>query len=73
MNNEKPEVQGFDKNPMGLMLGQMLKKADPDFQTSSAVKWNFTKFLIDRDGRVAARFEPMTNLKKLREAIEKLL
>ena len=30
-------------------------------------------FLIDRDGRVATRFEPMTNLKKLREAIEKLL
>ncbi|MBQ8803856.1 MAG: glutathione peroxidase [Tyzzerella sp.] len=64
---------GFDKNPMGLMLGQMLKKADKDFKTSSAVKWNFTKFLIDREGNVVARFEPMTSLKKVKEQIAKVL
>jgi len=64
---------GFDKNPMGLMLGQMLKKADPDFKTSSAIKWNFTKFLISREGAVAARFEPMTSLKKLEEKVKETL
>jgi len=61
---------GFDKNPMGLMLGQMLKKADKEFKTSSAVKWNFTKFLIGRDGEIAGRFEPMTPMKKVKEAVQ---
>ena len=58
---------------MGLMLGQMLKKADPDFKTSSAIKWNFTKFLISREGAVAARFEPMTSLKKLEKKVKETL
>jgi len=67
------EFKGFDKNPMGLMLGQMLKKQDKDFKTSSEVKWNFTKFLIGRDGQIVARFEPMTPLKKVREQIMEAL
>ncbi len=40
---------------------------------SRAIKWNFTKFLIDREGRVAARFGPTVTPAKLRGAIEKLL
>ena len=70
-NNTK--FEGFDKNPMGLLLGQMLKKQDPEFKTSNAIKWNFTKFLIDREGNIAARFEPMTSLKKVKEKIQTLL
>jgi len=37
------------------------------------IKWNFTKFLIDRDGNVVARFEPTDDMKKLDAAIERLL
>lgn len=70
---ENAEFKGFDKNPMGLMLTQMLKKADKDFAKNNSVKWNFTKFLIDREGNVAARFEPMTSLKKVKDKIEELL
>lgn len=70
---EHTKFEGFEKNPMGLMLGQMLKKKDKDFKTSSAIKWNFTKFVIDREGNIAARFEPMTSLKKVKDQVEALL
>lgn len=64
---------GFDKNPMGLMMTGMLKKQDKDFKNNSKVKWNFTKFLIGRDGALIARFEPMTSLKKVKDAIKEAL
>lgn len=64
---------GFDKNPMGLMLGGVVKKMDKDYKQNSAVKWNFTKFLIGRDGSLLARFEPMTSLKKVKERIQEAL
>ena len=70
---DNTKFEGFDKNPMGLMLSQMLKKADKEFKTSSKVKWNFTKFLIDRDGNIVARFEPMTSLKKVKAKVEEVL
>ena len=67
------KFEGFDKNPAGLMLGALLKKAHPDFATSSDIKWNFTKFLIDKDGKIVARFEPMTALKKVTKKVEEVL
>lgn len=70
---ENSTFEGFDKNPMGLMMTQMLKKQDKDFKNNSSVKWNFTKFLVDREGNVVARFEPMTSLKKLKAKIEESL
>ena len=65
--------EGFDKNPMGLMMTQMLKKKDKDFKNNSEVKWNFTKFLVGKEGQVVARFEPMTSLKKVKVQIEEVL
>lgn len=70
---ENSKFEGFDKNPMGLMLGQVVKKMDKNYKDNSSVKWNFTKFLIDREGNVVARFEPMTSLKKVKEMVEKTL
>lgn len=70
---ENSTFEGFDKNPMGLMMTQMLKKQDKDFKNNSSVKWNFTKFLIGRDGQLVARFEPMTSMKKLKAKIEEAL
>ena len=70
---ENTTFEGFDKNPMGLMMTQMLKKQDKDFKNNSSVKWNFTKFLLNREGQVVARFEPMTSLKKVKAKIEELI
>lgn len=65
--------EGFGKGPKALFMKTMLKKIDPDYMNNSEIKWNFTKFLIDRDGNVVARFEPTEDMKKVKAAIEKLL
>ena len=51
----------------------MLGKADPEFRTKSDIKWNFTKFLIDREGNVVKRFEPTHDMKQIEEEIKTLL
>ena len=60
--------EGFGKSPMALAMSAMLKKIDKDFKNNPAIKWNFTKFLVDRSGEVVARFEPTENMKKVEEA-----
>lgn len=66
--------QGFDLNhPIGPILQDMMEKADPDFAAKPTIKWNFTKFLINRNGEVVARFEPTAGKAVLAEAIRKLL
>ena len=46
---------------------------DKDYKNNGNIKWNFTKFLIDREGNIAARFEPTADLKKVQEKIEEVL
>ena len=70
---ENTVFNGFDKNPTGLMMTQMLKLVDKNFKNTNEVKWNFTKFLIDKEGNIIARFEPMTPIKKIEEKIKKAL
>lgn len=70
---ENTAFEGFDKSPMGLILSQVVKKQNKDYKNNSAVKWNFTKFLIDREGNIVARFEPMNSLKKVKEKVEEVL
>ena len=48
---ENSKFEGFDKNPMGLMMSRMLKKMDKDYKNNSSIKWNFTKFLITQTVR----------------------
>lgn len=71
---ENTTFEGFDKlHPIGLLLGQMLKKQNPDYKNSSSIKWNFTKFLISREGEIIARFEPTTSMKKVGAAVGEAL
>ena len=50
---------GFDVNDQrGKMMDGMLRKKDADYDKKSDIKWNFTKFLVSRDGRVLKRYEP---------------
>lgn len=64
--------EGFGKSPMGLMLSGVVKKMDKDYKNNGNIKWNFTKFLINRDGEIVDRFEP-TDMKNLREKIQECL
>lgn len=69
---ENTKFEGFGMSPMGMMLSGVVKKNDKYYKNNGKVKWNFTKFLIDRDGEIVARFEP-TDMKKLKEKIEECL
>lgn len=54
---------GFDlKDQRGKMMDEMLRKQDADYDKKSDIKWNFTKFLVARDGRVLKRYEPTENM-----------
>ena len=67
----KKGFSGFDPNhKLTPILNEMLSKADPDFAKKSDIKWNFTKFLIDRQGHVVERFEPTADKTVLIPAIE---
>ena len=66
--------KGFDKgHRLSEILDTKLREADADYDKKSDIKWNFTKFLINRQGEVVARFEPTADMAKVEEAIEKLL
>lgn len=65
----KVDVNGPQAHP----LFQFLKKSAKGFLGSEAVKWNFTKFLVDSEGRVVQRFSPQTPPEQIEPHIEKLL
>ncbi len=66
--------KGFDKDhKIGALLDEMLLKADPDYASKPDIKWNFTKFLIDRKGNVVERYEPTTAIQVIEDAIKQLL
>ena len=65
----KVEVNGDGADP----LYKYLKKAKPGLMGSQGIKWNFTKFLIDREGNPVARYAPTDKPESLAPAIEKLL
>jgi len=65
----KIEVNGPNAHP----LYQFLKQQKRGFLGMQRIPWNFTKFLVDRDGHVVQRFSPSTNPAGLNTAIEALL
>lgn len=60
-------------HPLTKILDEMFSKADPDYAQKPDIKWNFTKFLIGKDGKVVSRFEPTTEPSDIAPAIEKEL
>ncbi|MDO4620999.1 MAG: glutathione peroxidase [Lachnospiraceae bacterium] len=65
--------EGFGKGVQALAMSAMLKKIDSDYKNNPNIKWNFTKFLVDRSGEVVARFEPTASMKDVAAAVEKLI
>ena len=71
--SENTKFEGFVKGIKALALNAAAKSVDKDFKNNNNIKWNFTKFLIDREGNVVERFEPTTTPKAMAKAIEALL
>ena len=70
--SEKP-FASFGEGETAQFMDQMLSRQDPDYAANPDIKWNFTKFLIDRKGRVVARFEPVVAPEALDDEIRTLL
>ena len=65
---------GFDTNDQrGKFMDEMMRKQDADYDKKSDIKWNFTKFLINKKGQVVARFEPTASIDSIAKQIEELL
>lgn len=65
----KVEVNGPGAHP----LYQFLKRARRGLLGTTSIKWNFTKFLIDRDGNVVRRFAPTFRPEKIEKALQQLI
>ena len=65
---ENTTFEGFE-GPMGLIMNGVVKKMDKNYKNNGNIKWNFTKFLINKEGEIVARYEPTHSLKKVKEDI----
>ena len=65
----KVDVNGSQAHP----LFKQLKKEAPGVLGTEGIKWNFTKFLVNREGKIVARFDPTTPPEQLRPQVEQLL
>ncbi len=67
--SEKP-FEGFGKGLKNVALEKFTNANNKKFRDKAYIKWNFTKFLVDREGKVIARFEPTVDMKEVRAAVE---
>lgn len=65
---------GFDlTDKTGSLLDNMMKKRDPEYAAKSDIKWNFTKFLVSRDGKVLKRYEPTDKIADIEADIRQIM
>ena len=69
---EKP-FQGFGKGIKAAAMNKVAKSVDKEYGDAAYIKWNFTKFLVDRDGTVVERFEPTAKMEDVEAAVKALL
>lgn len=70
---EQKGFEGLGEGEIAEGLGQYVAQIDPEYQNNADIKWNFTKFVIDRAGNVVARFEPTADMGKVEKCVASLL
>ena len=70
---EQKGFTGFGLSPKGLAMAAMLLTIDVNYKKNPDIKWNFTKFLVDREGNVVERFEPTADMKDVKKKIAELI
>lgn len=70
---ENTRFEGFGMSAMGLMMNGVAKKMDADYKNNGKIKWNFTKFLINKQGEIVARFEPTAKWENVVKAVKEAL
>ena len=64
---------GFGEGKMAEILTPIVSQMDPEYLNNGNIKWNFTKFLFDRDGNLVARYEPTDDMDALAAKVKELL
>lgn len=71
---QQKEFSGFSmEHPIGPKLDEKLSKQDKDYAEKPGIKWNFTKFVVDRQGKVVARLEPTAQIEELEVLVQTLV
>jgi len=71
---EQAPFRGFDSgHPIAGKLEEILEERFPELLEGDGIKWNFTKFLVNREGKIVGRYEPTSSPLTMKPAIEKLL
>ncbi len=70
---EQKPFEGFGKGIKNAALNKFAQMNNKAFGDKAYIKWNFTKFLVDREGNVISRFEPTVDMKEVRNAVEAAL
>ena len=68
MATEKP-FEGFGKGLKNAALEKFASANNKQYGDKAYIKWNFTKFLVDREGNVIARFEPTVDMDDVKKAV----
>ncbi len=70
---ENTVFEGFGDGASAAVMNELAEAMDKDFRNNGRIKWNFTKFVIDRGGNIAWRFEPTGDMEDLKKRVEELL
>lgn len=65
--------KGFGEHKHKEILEKMMAEKDPNWKNSPDIKWNFTKFVVNRQGNVVARFEPTADIQEVEKCIKSLI
>ena len=65
--------EGFGRGPRSQAMDAILSTLDKNYRNNPEIKWNFTKFVVDRNGDVVARFEPIVEMRDVERCVERLL
>ena len=72
LKSQKPCKGGYDKKLAGVME-KLYNEVNPEPRKKDDIQWNFTKFLINREGQVIERFEPVVDMKEVEKQTEAAL
>ena len=70
---EEKGFEGFGKGLKATGLSVVVKKMDKDYKNNPDIKWNFTKFVVDRSGDVVERFEPTAKMEEVEKCVASLI
>ena len=72
LKSQKPCLGGYDAK-LAAVMEKLYNEANPEPRKKDDIQWNFTKFLINRNGEVIARFEPTVDMKEVEKQVEAAL